>query len=380
VVPTADYLKEKIDYWKTKPEIPVNVLVLVLDSTSRTDAFRHLPNTMNYLLNELDFMDFKGYHHLGEPTMLNAIPLLLGLPMEEYFQKIKSSWEETWDISPFIWREFNDSNYATAYIEDVPDVGTFNYGGQTGFTFKPTDFYLRPFLSANVINTGNFRTIFTTKKACIGKTSIEKYILDYQLEMLKKMNGLVPVFSMPWLCWPQHDFSGTLFKLENTTMNFFQSLKNEPSVFENTVIIVMADHGFYGGPYAQTHEGLLERRLPLFLIRLPAKLNTKHPEYLDRVRENSQRIITHYDIYQTMLHLAQLAARSSESLLDNNVQNLTRKFGKSILEFIPKTRTCADAGIPDVNCACNLPPPPTRWTNVPPVMLLSKHPPYFPKK
>jgi len=148
VLPTQGSLPSKINYWKTisKEELPVSVMVLVLDSTSAADAFRQLPNTMKYLLEELNFVYFSRFHALGEPTMLNAIPLLTGIPTHTFFQAKK--WLDRWDETELIWKHFNQSNFATAYMEDVPKYGTFNYGGQTGFMQKPTDFYPRPFFTA----------------------------------------------------------------------------------------------------------------------------------------------------------------------------------------------------------------------------------------
>ena len=70
VIPSK--FQSKIDYWKEKRK-PVNILILVLDSTSRADAHRNLPKTMEYLLNELNFVEFNGYHVLGEPTIRNAV-------------------------------------------------------------------------------------------------------------------------------------------------------------------------------------------------------------------------------------------------------------------------------------------------------------------
>jgi len=141
-------LQPKIKHWmtKSKDELPVNIMVLVLDSVSATDAFRQLPLTMKYLLEDLNFFQFPRYHALGEPTFLNAIPLLVGMPTVDFFKQ--KTWLERWDQTEFIWKHLGRSHYATAYMEDIPDSGTFNYGEQTGFLRPPTDFYPRSFFSA----------------------------------------------------------------------------------------------------------------------------------------------------------------------------------------------------------------------------------------
>lgn len=39
-------------------------------------------------------------------------------------------WTDYWDDINFIWKDFQNSNYVTAFVEDIPFIGTFNYGFQ----------------------------------------------------------------------------------------------------------------------------------------------------------------------------------------------------------------------------------------------------------
>ena len=173
-VPVKPIVKQKIEAWTAVPEKPISVAILVLDSVSRTHAYRSLNKTLPLLLRRLNFIDFKGHHDLGEPTMPNAVPLLLGeSSAAEFFQKEKTSWTEHWDKYDFIWKRFSDLNYVTMFAEDDPRMGTFNYGTQRGFRKavslcicitticasyvltlwwlwkQPTDYYPRPLLAAH---------------------------------------------------------------------------------------------------------------------------------------------------------------------------------------------------------------------------------------
>jgi len=58
------------------------------------------------LLNELNFVEFNGYHALNEPTMRNAIPLLIGVDEYEFYKS--RPWTDIWDSEPFIWKKFSD--------------------------------------------------------------------------------------------------------------------------------------------------------------------------------------------------------------------------------------------------------------------------------
>jgi hypothetical protein len=74
------------------------------------------------------------------------VPLLTGIPSAEFYEG--RNWNDPWDPVPFIWTHFAAAHYATSYIEDIPALGTFNYGGQTGFRYPPTDLYIRPLFTA----------------------------------------------------------------------------------------------------------------------------------------------------------------------------------------------------------------------------------------
>lgn len=174
------------------------------------------------------------------------------------------------------------------------------------------------------------------------------------LQLLNKMNDIVPMFLMPWTCWPQHDIFGELFHLDETMLHFFKEIGNSNEILENTVIILMADHGFYSGLYANTPEGLLERRHPLFLIRLPEKLASSHPEFFKNIQDNANRITSHYDVYKTMKHLREIASSTSTAVSTLEQDFKDSVVGRSLLLEIPEKRTCTEAGISKSRCACNL--------------------------
>lgn len=186
--------------------------------------------------------------------------------------------------------------------------------------------------------------LLKTLQNCIGDTSLWNFIYDYELEILQTLDGIVPYFTIAWLCWPQHDHFGTLSSLDTDTASFFRDLSSSSS-WDNTLVIVMGDHGFYSHAYSSTYEGALERRLPLFLIRIPERLNEQIPNATKLVKENSNRVVTHYDVYETLFHI---------SHLHEPMNNEEPRRGVSLLRPIPVGRTCREAWIPNTWCACNL--------------------------
>ena len=139
---------------------------------------------------------------------------------------------------------------------------------------------------------------------------------------------------------------------DSTFLNFFTELSKEIEILQNTWLIITADHGYYVGEYAFTHEGLLDRRsLPLF-IRPPDVALKEDPGLLETLRWNADRVTGHFDFYKTLI---ELASRSHNEEQRNSV--LLGKRGQSLLSRLDKGRTCAQAGIKKQMCRCNLPPP-----------------------
>jgi hypothetical protein len=81
---------------------------------------------------------------VGENTFPNAVPFMSGYSESDIRQICFLTKETPQDDCPYIWKRFSTANYLTAYAEDSPRLGAFNYL-KTGFVKQPVDFYLRPF-------------------------------------------------------------------------------------------------------------------------------------------------------------------------------------------------------------------------------------------
>ena len=146
-------LAKKAKKWNHRDlaDIPDSIFVLAIDSASRTELFRNIPQTMEFLVKNLGFIDFKGHHPIGEPTIRNMAPLFFGMSYEEFLKHSGKEWVDSWDAAPFIWKLYNQLNYVTGYFEDLPRMATFNYFGQQGFLRQPVDLYTRPLMLAHEI-------------------------------------------------------------------------------------------------------------------------------------------------------------------------------------------------------------------------------------
>ena len=159
-LPIHPQVREKIKFWKEKlsldPEAkPMNVILIGIDTVSRSHAYRSLPKTLEYL-KETGYHDFQGYHSIAPSTLTNFMGFLIGLKRTDVRATCTSSWSSPFDSCPFIWKNYSAQNYVTMYAEDGEQ--SFNWGGQSGFNEKPTDYYIHSlFNSMERIRLGNFK-------------------------------------------------------------------------------------------------------------------------------------------------------------------------------------------------------------------------------
>jgi len=120
--------------------------------------------------------------------------------------------------------------------------------------------------------------------------------------------------------------------------SFLERIVSSPS-FENTIIVVRADHGLQGGPTTVDYSVQVEHRHPWTQIVIPQKLAG---DSLSVLATNQDRMTTGYDLYHSFRNLM-----SSSDVAP--VPDWSIDFFR---EEIPSDRTCDDAKIPDDFCPC----------------------------
>jgi hypothetical protein len=180
-----------------------NVLMIGIDSISRLNLIRSMPETYNFLTRN-NWIEMKGYNKIGENTYPNLMAILTGLKLDE--AKQKCNWKNECDLEKcrFLWDEFKDANYLTAYAEDYMPLTTFNYY-KTGFCKQPTDYYFRPFaLAAEDF----MRTMFDKSwdYRCLGYRHYADYIYEYALDFaVQNRNRNNSYFGLFWTNSFSHD-------------------------------------------------------------------------------------------------------------------------------------------------------------------------------
>lgn len=326
-------------------EEKLSVIIFGIDSVSRSHALRNLPKSYKYLLEEFDAYDFEGYSKVGENTWPNLVPLLTGrshrsFPLESHLRKHV-------DGMPLLWNEKVMSRFATYFAEDRPDISTFNFV-KSGFKYQPTDFFFRPY----TLGMHKFEPVIIDH---LGKPSYDCYGVDNYFDIqVKYLQGFLTYthgkrkFAYFWNNQVCHEAFTTLSRGDDAFLTFLRWLKQNNHA-QNAVFVVLSDHGFRIGGASLTHVGRAENNKPWLMIHVPNILKKKYPWLHDNLSENSKRLTTHYDMYQTVLDLI----HDKPFVKDNDRPVSKNVVRRNLFSLIPALRTCQDAGIEDKYCSCD---------------------------
>ncbi len=128
--------------------------------------------------------------------------------------------------------------------------------------------------------------------------------------------------------------------LDSDLLQFLDQF-NKKGYLNNTLLILLGDHGWRYGDFRQTVQGKLEERLPLFSMTFPKWFKQKYPTLAKNLRTNTERLTSWFDLYVTFHHLLEYPNKPK-----------TFKHGMSLLTEVPLERSCKDASIPQHWCPC----------------------------
>lgn len=324
-----------------------SIQLLIIDSMSRSNFIRQLPKTYVYLVRDLGATVLRGMTKVGDNTFPNLSAVLTGKQVYCYpeLEEVlgcgvaKPAYYDDW---PLIWYNFSQAGYSTLFAEDQPHLGLFNYMDH-GFKQQPTNHYLRPFWLQ--LESSSLHRM--SSNLCFGDVPKHMVLLDYIRRFLKTYKDS-PHFGFVIFSEINHDFMNQVGAMDDDILTFLQN-NNHNGYFNDTVLIIMGDHGHRMDSITQTHIGSLESRLPFAAVHLPDTFIQQFPEAVANLRINGGRLTSMLDFHHTLLDLLQLAQGSIQDV-GVNVQS---QGGTSLFGPIPLTRTCIQAGIPNQFCACD---------------------------
>ncbi|XP_014789005.2 uncharacterized protein LOC106882747 [Octopus bimaculoides] len=318
--------------------IPLNILIYGLDSLSHLSFQRKLPLSYKHLKESLGAIIMNGYNIVGDATAAAIIPLLTGRTETELPEVRKNQLTSGFvDDYPLVWNKFRSKGYVTLFAEDCPSLGVFNLRFN-GFYNAPTDHYMRPFwqaISESVLDESSINF-------CLGSKPKHQFTLDYLKDFFQKYAN-VSKFAFAFHGELSHNDNNPIQYLDKDLLAFFQSME-KGNYLNNTLLIVMSDHGARYGSVRNTVQGKLEERLPFMSFVFPKWFQLKYSYFMKNLKSNQERLVTPFDVHETMLDIL------DSTRMFEPVDYSTR--GLSLLQPIPLNRTCKSAGIAMHWCSC----------------------------
>ncbi|XP_037297613.1 uncharacterized protein LOC119190252 [Manduca sexta] len=321
-----------------------NILIIGIESMSRLNFKRTMPLTSRFL-KDRGSIQMLGYNKLGYNSFPNLFPILTGKSFKNVTHECKTGNVINTNKCQFIWDAFKIAGYKTILGSDsiAGLLGTYEYSLKK----IPTDFYLQPVM----FEIGNlFQHKDYNFHACFNNKYFYKVLLDY-IEGITKHLKSTNWFGMFWEESVSHEDIDLPTIMDN---DYVHMLENLSDYLNDTVLIFLSDHGMRWGKLAKTKNGRQEERLPLLEVLFPKRFQNEYPIAFNNFKVNSNRLITPYDLHETLLDLTKID-NLQNSNLSRRLNLVNSKTNKSSL-FLPisEKRTCPSIGIEDHWCTCSL--------------------------
>ena len=204
------------------------------------------------------------------------------------------------DNEQFIGFRFQDDEYVTMMNEDW-SLGIFNWPACKGFSKTPVDHYMRPF---HLRVDGKQWKSDSINNAVHSRSCHETYyhLIEYLKDFISKYPDK-PKFSLTWMVYLAHNDGNALYHTDEYFYQFFKDYKEQ---FSNSFLFVMGDHGNRFGNFRKTSIGEAEDNNPFLFLSIPERLRDD-AELMAQIRTNSKQLITHYDIYATLVDIVKVS-------------------------------------------------------------------------
>ena len=321
----------------------LNVIIWGADSLSSLMFQRLLPETHDYFINTLGGIHLEGYNIIGDGTAQAWIPILTGKTQFEQPDVQKGVKDAQFvDIYPFIWREYEKRGYVTHFAEDSPEFGMFQYKLK-GFQKQPVHHYMRPFFieADKYLSSPHLPFDERPSKYCLGSRPRPRLMLDWIKESFATYPNILKFFAF-FTVELTHEYNNLAQLFEPFLLEFLEYM-NSKSYLNNTVIILMSDHGARFQKLRATEQGKIEERMPYFAFRFPEWFRYTYPTEFNNFVRNSKLLTTPFDIHATLMDLIGM---------EPSRNNQTAGPGISLFREIPLERTCEHARIEPHYCAC----------------------------
>lgn len=279
---------------------------------------------------------------MDDNTFPNLMAILTGYNRTLAYGECEPDKTGKLDKCPLIWRDFRQSGYVTSYGEDETSISSFNYN-KKGFLKPPTDYYLRPYMLAAEKHLPIKRKHSLT--FCLGNKHSADHIYDFAMDFATHYRKDAS-FGLYWTNTFSHNDISDPSSMDSKMRSYLLMLDSR-GVLNDSMVVFFSDHGLRFGPVRHLNIGWLEERLPMIFIWLPEWFQKQHPEIVQALKINRNRLTNPYDLHMTLKHVLQMANPDQVYPPAPSCPNC-----QSLFTEIPYNRSCEETGITAHWCTC----------------------------
>ncbi|CAL1544504.1 unnamed protein product [Lymnaea stagnalis] len=224
----------------------------------------------------------------------------------------------------------------TSWADAEISMAPFNYR-LLGFNNTPTDYYMRPYYLA----IDSMKKVKTHAPNCRGPVPKHRIWLGWVRDLFYMYEDR-PKFMFHFYATLSHHDNNDLMKADHDLMLLLEHLEKR-GYLNQTIVVLMGDHGARFAKYRKTWPGKLEERLPYVAFRFPPWFHQKYSQLVKNFRANTGRLTTALDLHETFKDILKFDGAG--------VGNLNNR-GISLFKEIPIERECFHANISNHWCAC----------------------------
>ena len=328
-----DYIKEEV--------LATNFVFIFIDSLSRDNFRRKLTKSKKWLDDRYENFEsssrsyqFLRYHGIASWTLANMIPVQFGV---NYLHED----EATSHIKYYHNRGYVSGQSHTLCGRDIIDLEP---GNLEKFSFETYDhehnnLYCDPNFSIPGSPYSLFQGIYSIQRRCLYSHDSHHYVYDFGKKFWETYTGVPKYLRLGFL--DAHEGTAEVIKYMDDHLVDFLDFITKSEDWENTMIILMSDHGenmpgFYS--FIEAEDFIFEKTLPTHYWILPKNKADLHHKVL---KSNEQKFTTPYDIHNTLLHICQAPKYAHNNL------------GQSLFtEIDDSKRTCTKFNIDKYFCNC----------------------------
>lgn len=294
------------------PLLYKNILFIYIDAISRNHFIRKMKHLTQFIEEKLynpnitsneqkhSSFQFLKYNNINSYTQINAGPMFYGKAMNSnggshVIAKFKKQGyitgqslnlcsrevfavEKHYHVSKIVWSDFDHENVAM---------------------FCDPNYYNRK--DPYPLNRGPFSIL---RRCLYGKDTYE-YVLEYAEQFWTAYKDQPKFFRMGFI--DAHESTGEVVKYLDEPLTDFLKRWNEKGFLDDTMIFFVSDHGNNMGEFYKliSDDFETEKTLGTLFIIIPSNENKEVDNNIrDGLYYNSQKLITPYDLYDTMVHVA----------------------------------------------------------------------------